>query len=139
MKTHYKIQILIIGLFTIVYISMGWASGISKSYILESMKKHPNAVGNAIIDQEHINLQVRGLEPDSVYTVWFANMKPKKQETGAGTAPYMFRTDPWGNGSYSSPLKETPFGKWSMIMVVLHPDGNPKNMKNMVGAFKAAI
>jgi hypothetical protein len=31
------------------------------------------------------------------------------------------------------------FGKWQMIMVVLHPDGNPKNMKKMVGALKAEL
>ncbi len=139
MKKQYKYQVLVIGLISIFYITTGWAAELSKTFNLESLKKHPNAIGTALIDADHINLQARGLEPDSVYTVWFVNMKPKKHEAGAGAVPYMFRTDQWGNGNYSSPLKETPFGKWSMIMVVLHPDGNPKNMKNMVGAFKAAI
>jgi hypothetical protein len=133
------IQLIIIGLFSIFYLSMGWASGMGKTFVLESMKKHPNAVGSAFIDKDHINLQTRGLKSDSIYTVWFVNMKPKKKETGAGAAPYMFRTDQWGNGNYSAPLKESPFGKWAMIMVVLHPDGNPKNMKTMVGALKAGI
>lgn len=59
--------------------------------------------------------------------------------TGAGSAPYMFKTDQWGNGSYSAPLAETLLGKWSMIMVVQHPNGDPKDMKNMVGALKAAL
>jgi hypothetical protein len=40
-----------------------------------------------------MSIQARGLKPDSVYTVWFVNMKPKKHETGAGAAPYMFKTD----------------------------------------------
>ncbi|CAB1056758.1 hypothetical protein D1BOALGB6SA_1497 [Olavius sp. associated proteobacterium Delta 1] len=66
-------------------------------------------------------------------------MKPKKSEKGAGTAPFMFRTDPWGNGSYSALLNEDPLGKWSMIMVVQHPNGDPKDMKNMVGALKASL
>jgi hypothetical protein len=55
-------------------------------------------------------------------------MKPKKHETGAGTAPYMFKTDVYGNGNHSASLSSQPFGKWQMIMVVLHPDGNPKKM-----------
>ncbi|MBC2745331.1 MAG: hypothetical protein HGJ93_20535, partial [Desulfosarcina sp.] len=45
----------------------------------------------------------------------------------------------WGDGVYSAPLADAPFGKWAMVMVVLHPDGNPKNMKNMVGALKAKL
>ncbi|AOY60534.1 uncharacterized protein Dmul_37660 [Desulfococcus multivorans] len=92
-----------------------------------------------LIDERHISLQARGLKPGAVYTVWFVNMKPEKREAGAGEAPYMFRTDPWGNGNYSAPLNEAPFGKWSMIMVVLHPTNNPKDMKNMVGALKAPL
>lgn len=100
---------------------------------------HPNATGTAIIDGSHINIQARGLKPEAVYTVWFVNMKPSKHETGAGSAPFMFKTDPWGNANYSSALKESPFGKWSMVMVVLHPDGDPKNMQQMVGALSAPL
>jgi len=33
-----------------------------------------------------------------------------------------------------SELYGSPFGKWEMVMIVLHPTGNPKDMKNMVGA-----
>jgi hypothetical protein len=29
--------------------------------------------------------------------------------------------------------------EWAMIMVVLHPNGNPKDMKSMKGALKAPI
>ena len=66
------------------------------------------------------------------------NKKPKK-EAGAGTAPYMFKTNDAGEGSYSAPLGESPFGKWQMIMIVLHPDGDPGDMKNLVGALKASL
>jgi hypothetical protein len=51
----------------------------------------------------------------------------------------MFKTDSYGNGTYSAELSESPFGKWEMIMVVLHPTGDPKDMKNMVGALSAGI
>jgi hypothetical protein len=51
----------------------------------------------------------------------------------------MFQTDQWGNGSYSGPVYATPFGKWAMVMVVQHPNGDPMDMENMVGALKAPL
>ena len=102
-------------------------------------KDHPNASGTLDLSRDKISIQAEGLKPDSVYTVWFVNMKPKKSEAGAGTAPYMFKTDSQGKGSYEAPLSESPFGKWQMVMVVLHPDDNPKNMRNMVEALSAKV
>jgi hypothetical protein len=66
-------------------------------------------------------------------------MKPKKQEAGAGSAPYMFRTDGEGKGSYDAALSESPFGKWRTIMIVRHPTGDPADMKNMVPALSTEI
>lgn len=139
MKTKNRFRIISIVLMGIFVFSLGWASGSSRTVVLDPTPKHPDAKGTAVIADDHINLQARGLKPEAVYTVWFVNMKPKKSETGAGTAPYMFKTDQWGNGSYSAPLNETPLGKWSMIMVVQHPNGDPKDMKHMVGALKASL
>jgi hypothetical protein len=51
----------------------------------------------------------------------------------------MFRTDSQGVGTYSSSLTESPFGKWQVLMIVLHPNGDPTDMKNMVGALSANI
>jgi hypothetical protein len=51
----------------------------------------------------------------------------------------MFKTDRWGNGNYSALLSESPFGKWAMVMIMLHPTGDPKDMKNMVGALSAKL
>jgi hypothetical protein len=67
------------------------------------------------------------------------NKKPKMQKAGAGAPPFMFKTDSAGTGSYNASLSESPFGRWGAIMVVLHPTGDPKDMKNMVGAFSAMI
>ncbi|HIJ57085.1 MAG TPA: hypothetical protein HPQ03_13315 [Deltaproteobacteria bacterium] len=106
---------------------------------LTATKAHPNANGTAHFKDGKIDIQTKGLKPDSVYTVWFVNMKPKKHETGAGQPPYMFKTDSNGNGTYASALNESPVGKWEMIMIVLHPDGNPADMKNMIGALKAKL
>ncbi len=36
-------------------------------------------------------------------------------------------------------LSESPFGQWQMLMIMLHPSGDPADMKNMVGALKAKL
>lgn len=102
-------------------------------------ENEPGASGTAILSATNLSIEASGLHPNSVYTVWFVNMVPKKTETGAGQAPYMFETDDKGTGVYVSPLDEDPMGKWQMIMVVLHPDGDPTNMKTMVGTLSAEI
>ena len=139
METENRFLIVSIFLMSILAFSLSWASDSGCTFVLGPTPKHPDASGTAVIADDHINLQARGLKPKAIYTVWFVNMEPKKSETGAGSPPYMFETDPWGNGCYSAPLNETPLGKWSMIMVVQHPNGDPKDMKNMVGALKASL
>jgi hypothetical protein len=126
-------------LFSLIAVSLAWAGGNSRLIPLEPTKAHPAASGSAFIDGQHVSVQARGLKPNAVYTVWFVNATPKKHETGAGQAPYMFKTDAWGNGNYSSALYEEPFDKWAMVMIVQHPNGDPKDMKNMVGALKAML
>jgi len=139
MNTKRTYQIITVALIGIFFFSIAGASGGRRTIGLEPTGSHIEANGTAVIDQNHVSVQTRGLKSNAVYTVWFVNTKPKKHVTGAGTAPFMFRTDNWGNGNYSAPLDESPFGKWAMVMIVLHPNGNPKDMKNMVGALKAAL
>lgn len=109
------------------------------SFPLKAEKDSPAASGTAALDEGKIRIQAEGLRPNGAYTVWFVNMKPKKHEGGAGAAPYSFRTDGQGKGSYESTLSESPFGKWSMIMVVRHPTGDPADMKHMAPALSAGI
>lgn len=138
MKYNYKITALIIGLVIITF-SIAAMARTGHELALNATKQHPDAKGTALIDDNYMSIQARGLKPDSVYTVWFVNMKPKKHETGAGAAPYMFKTDANGFGQYSASLSKSPFGKWQKIMIVLHPNGNPADMKNMVGALVADL
>lgn len=120
-------------------VAAGAAGAGEVSLSLKGEKDSPAASGTAVLDEGKIRIQAKGLRPNGVYTVWFVNMKPKKHETGAGAAPYSFRTDGQGKGSYESPLSESPFGTWSMIMVVRHPAGDPADMKNMAPALSAGI
>jgi hypothetical protein len=106
---------------------------------LMAAKPHPGASGTTKISDRSLTIQAKGLRPNAVYTVWLVNMKPKEQKAGAGKPPYTFRTDSQGVGSYSSSLSGSPFGKWQMLMIMLHPSGDPTDMKNMVGALSTKI
>ena len=139
MKSKKRLTILAITLALIAFTTLSLASQAGEKISLMATKKHPNASGAAVINDTNIQIDAQGLKPNSVYTAWFVNTKPKKHETGAGQPPYMFKTDAKGNGSYSASLAESPYGKWQMLMIVLHPNGDPKDMKNMVGALTANL
>ncbi len=138
-KTNKSIKILMTIISLVALCSISWATAGVTQISLNPTKHHPEARGSMVIGGQSVNVQARGLKPDSIYTVWFVNMKPKKHEKGAGDPPYMFKTDSHGNGNYSASLKASPFGKWQMVMVVLHPNGNPEDMKQMVGALSAKL
>ena len=130
---------LIIPIIIFVMFGFGMHAWAGINLPLMAVKAHPNASGTAYFSGDGLNIQTRGLRPNEVYTVWFVNMKPKKHEAGAGSVPYMFKTDADGNGAYEAILSESPFGKWEMLMIVLHPNGDPGDMKNMVGALSTRI
>ena len=128
-----RLIVLAVSFAIVAFGALSWATEGGVKIPLMATKKHPGASGAAIISDQSITIQAKGLKPNAVYTGWFVNMKPKKQ-AGAGTSPYMFKTDSSGDGTYSAPLKESPFGKWQMLMIMLHPTGDPMDMKKMVGA-----
>lgn len=139
MNSNKRITTLVITLALIAFASLTFAAKAGEKISLMATRKFPNASGTAVINDTNIQIDAHGLKPNSVYTAWFVNTKPKKHETGAGQPPFMFRTDSKGNGSYNAALSESPFGKWQMLMIVLHPNGDPKDMNNMVGALSANL
>jgi hypothetical protein len=138
MKYSNKITVSTVVLVIAVF-SLSTMAASDHEFTLNATKAHPAAKGTALINGSNMSIQARGLRANSVYTVWFVNMKPKKHETGAGSAPYMFKTDANGFGQYSAFISESPFGRWQMLMVVLHPTGDASDMKNMVGALAAKL
>ncbi len=136
MDTKKRLIVLTVSFAIVAFGALSWAAEGGVKIPLMATKMHPGASGAAVISDQSISIQANGLKPNAVYTGWFVNMKPKKQ-TGAGTSPYMFKTDSSGNGTYSASLKESPFGKWQMLMIMLHPTGDPADMKKMVGALSA--
>ena len=126
-----------VGFLVVSFSALSWAGDVSLTLMTD--KSHTGASGRAYLNESGLRIKAKGLRPNGVYTVWFVNMKPEKQQAGAGIPPYMFKTDADGNSTYKSSLSESPFGKWSVLMIVLHPTGDPKDMKNMVGALSAMI
>jgi len=139
MNSYKRLTILVCALALVAFGTLSLASQAGEKISLMATKKHPNASGTAVINDTNIEIDAKGLKPDSVYTAWFVNTKPKKHQAGAGQPPFMFKTDSNGNGSYAAVLKESPYGRWQMLMIVLHPNGNPKDMKTMVGALSANL
>jgi hypothetical protein len=127
----------VMGFLLLTFSTFVWAGNVNLTLMAD--KSHTGASGTASISDNSLKIEAKDLRSNGVYTAWFVNMKPKKQEAGAGTMPYMFKTDSNGNGTYESSLSESPFGKWSMLMIVLHPTSDPKDMKNMVPALSAMI
>ncbi len=111
---------------------------------LKADKAGKGAKGQVVItdkggDQKEITIATTGLKPDSVYTVWLVNMKPKMDMIGLGTGDYSFRSDNKGSGYYTASISVAELEKWQMVEIAYHPDGNPKNMKKMAIALNAPI
>ncbi|MCI0484066.1 MAG: hypothetical protein L0Y78_05750 [candidate division NC10 bacterium] len=95
--------------------------------------------GEAVIADSILTIQAKDLKPNSVYSVWFVNMKPKEAMAGVGTAPYAFKTDQQGKATFKATLAESPVGKWQMLVIVRHPTGDPKDMMNKEDALWAQL
>ncbi len=106
-------------------------------------KENPGASGTATIqeqgDRAEVRIEVAGLKPHAVYTVWLVNMKPKMDMAGVGSGDYEFRTDGSGGGKYVGTVSATDLKKWQMLEVAYHPDGDPKNMKQIRTALIADL
>lgn len=106
---------------------------------LMGAKDAPSASGIAELKANELKISAKGLKPNSVYTVWFVNMKPTMAKEGAGKEPYAFNSDANGEGKFEAKLAASPKGKWQALMIVRHPDGNPKNMDKVEDVLQVEI
>ncbi len=103
---------------------------------LDAGRAGKGASGEAVIanrgaDQREIAITAKGLKPNSVYTVWLVNMKPKMDMTGLGTGDFAVRSDSRGNASYSAAIATADLSKWQLIELAYHPSGDARNMKEL--------
>lgn len=96
-------------------------------------------IENVEANQKKISLDFENLKPNAIYTVWLVNEKPEMSMTGLGTGDYSFKSDGNGQATYSALIEPPELNKWQLLKVVLHPDGNPKNMEDIKTALKGEL
>jgi len=112
MKTQKRNWVLGIILFFTLFALSTMAAGEQK-IPLKVDKAGRGAKGEVVITdgeagQRGITITMTGLKPNSVYTVWLVNMKPKMDMAGVGTGDYSFKSDGKGNGNYTARPFQTP-------------------------------
>jgi len=127
----------------LVIVLVGMALG-TRTLTLEPGPDGAGASGRATIneagtDTSEVTITATGLRPNQVYTVWLVNMKPKMDMVGIGKGDYAFTSDGSGNGTYTATVSQTELERWQLLEIAHHPDGNPKNMKNIGIALKADL
>lgn len=118
-----------------------WAAFISTAYAqyrvpLEGVFQYPDAEGFIEVEdyasgiaQQEVTVEVRGLQPNSVYTAWLAGDRPERMQ-GLGVDDYSFRTDAAGNGRFIATVPEGELNRWDMIEIAYHPTGDPADLEN---------
>ncbi len=136
---------IVIGFFFLAFaLFSSFAQAAEQKMTLKAGPDGKGAQGEAVIkDKEQgkkeITVSASGLKPNSVYTVWLVNMKPKMDMAGVGTGDYSFKSDDKGNGHYAGTVSSAELEKWHVLEIAHHPDGDPKNMKKMGIALKADL
>jgi len=123
----------------LAFVAFGSAAWAAKGMQMMAGKANPKAHATLTLTKTSLGIEARGLKPNSVFSVWLVNMTPKETMAGVGSPPYSFKSDSHGKCTYKASLSEPPFGKWQMVMVMLHPTGDPKDMENMVDALSAKV
>lgn len=91
-------------------------------------------------DKDSFRLDVTGLRPKSVYTVWFTtSSKAGAERAGVGNEPFSFKTGGGGTVLYQAPLTSCPLARFKWVEIRLHPDGDPKNVDNSIRVLKARM
>lgn len=79
-----------------------------------------------------------GLQPGSVYSVWFADGRYDDMKA-AGVDENHFKTNGSGNARYVTTTNEYEVDRWRYIRIYYHPDNNPRNMGGAVLAMEGDI
>jgi len=131
-KVISSLLVVVFSLFTGLAIAAG-----DQKIALKADKAGKGASGTAVIvdkggDQKEVTITAKGLKPNSVYTVWLVDMKPKMDMVGLGGGDYSFKSDEKGNASYTATIGSADLSKWQVIDLAYHPSGDPKNAKELM-------
>jgi hypothetical protein len=131
-KVISSLLVVVFSLFTGLAIAAG-----DQKVALKADKAGKGASGTAVIvdkggDQKSVAITAKGLKPNSVYTVWLVNVKPKMDMAGLGEGDYSLKSDDKGNASYSATIGSADLSKWQLIELAYHSSADPKNMKELM-------
>jgi hypothetical protein len=131
-KFFSSLMVVVFTLFT----GLAMAAGEQK-VTLKADKAGKGASGEVVIvdkggDQREVTITAKGLKPNSVYTVWLVNMKPKMDMAGLGGGDYSFKSDDKGNAIFSATIGSADLSKWQLIELAYHPSGDAKNTKELM-------
>ena len=80
-------------------------------------------------------IQITGLDPKSLYTVFFVNVKSQMFE-GIGPAPHVLKVNEKGEADFKGTMKKDIYKRFVEVGIFLNPGGKP--IANPVGV-KAAL
>jgi len=141
MKHHKLVALsMIVGLAFTALLGAGraWSAAQAKITLLRAQGVEQGS-GEAVITDRALTIRVKDLKPDSVYTVWYVNMEPKHEIAGVGPSPYIFKTDKRGVATFRAKLDEQPFGRWQVLVIIRHPNGDPQDMQHKEDALWAPL
>ena len=91
-------------------------------------------------DRDEFKLELAGLTPRSVHTVWFAtSLKETAVRGGVGKPPYQNKSTGGGNLGLQCLVEKCPLSEWKWLEVRLHPDGDPTHMDGSVRVVKVRL
>lgn len=82
------------------------------------------ASGQVRLQPRSLEVELRGLKPGGVYTVWLVRDRPR-EERGLGPRPHSFTADNEGTGRFRAPFSVDDRTKWSLVEIFFVPGGNP--------------
>lgn len=91
-------------------------------------------------DKDAFRMDVQGLDPKKVYTVWFvSSLKDGADRAGIGKEPFKFKSTGGGKALYQAPLSTCPLISWKWVEIREHPDGDPTHIEQSVRVLKARM
>lgn len=91
-------------------------------------------------DKDEFKMELKGLKPKSVYTVWFTtSLKETAMRAGLGEAPHSFKVGGGSEKTYQVPLSVCPLKDYKWLEVRLHPDGDPTNLAGSERVLKVRL
>jgi hypothetical protein len=126
-----------------VWISSLWAAG----GLRLSLTPGPDggtASGDAtVVDKDaatkEIIIAAEGLKPNATYTVLGRQGEAHDGDGGRGNRRLRVHERRRGPGQFVGTFPAADLPKWQFLKIAHHPDGNPKNMKNMGSALQADL